>query len=500
MLTLSPLAAGGATLIPGSGQPGPGQDAVDPTAAAGFLAALLQHGLALAAPPTAPQPAGAGTAAVGAIGATTPTPLQGAGLTGQTTGPALAVALVPGPPSAPIETGAATAPVKPAVASTLFKPAAISTPVETASADASPEGLPPAAPVAMLAIDVAGSSAERAGSTPTAPGSAEPVKQVPSPMAGVDANGQLKPSQTKPPSRSALDAASTSASAGRMPAALRGLVDVQAGADRGAPEPPAVPAAATPSATASAAASLAVPATTPVPGPAKPTATSGKGGVEADDDGAAAADPIAATGKSADATVATTASKAVSAKTHDPSESPISSPSPAAGSAAQAATSQAPGQEHVEASTRSPETRAATVPATPVALASEIVRTVHHGADRLQLDLMPESLGRVRVEVAVDDNGRVRAAFAVDRPDTLQLLQRDTRGLTQALSAAGMPVADGGLSFSLRQDGGGNNNAQAAWQQRALPPQADDTAAKTRQLPPAPRTRAAGVGQLDLTV
>ena len=503
MLTLSPLAASGATLIPGLGrpglgQPGAGQDAVDPTAAAGFLAALLQHGLALAAPPTALQPDGGGTAAVGPVGAATPQPLQTSGLPGQTTGVTVTGPLVPGMASASAETIATSAPSETAAASTPAKTVAAGIPVEMVSPSASPEGLSLAGPATMRAIAAAKPYTGPSGSTPPTPASAEAVKQAPGPIVGTDAKGRIKPSEAAqvPAATSAIDAAPAPASAMRMPAALRGLIDVQSVPGQTAPE---TPPATAPSPTVSAAAGLASPAAAPAQISSKLTTTTDQGRVETGDD-AAAADPSVAAGKSADVTVATAGAKAISPKTRDSSEPSISSPSPTPGNTAPAATPPAPGQGHLEAPAKAPEARVATVPATPVAVANEIVRTVHHGADRLQLDLMPESLGRVRVEVAVDDNGRVRAAFAVDRPETLQLLQRDTRGLTQALSAAGMPVADGGLSFSLRQDGGGNNNAQAAWQQRALPFQNDDTPARPGQPSPSPRTRAVGVGQLDLTV
>ena len=184
-----------------------------------------------------------------------------------------------------------------------------------------------------------------------------------------------------------------------------------------------------------------------------------------------------------------------------PADPAVPAPAAPVENAAPSVAGEGVGKAHGDTAATPPAVRTLPVPPTPAALAGEIVRTVQHGAGRLHLDLTPETLGRVRVEVAVDDDGRVRATFAVDRPDTLQLLQRDSRGLTQALAAAGMPVADGGLSFSLRQDGGtGGGGAQSAWQQPASTPRDLPATGSIAQSSPSPRPRAVGAGQLDLTV
>ena len=45
--------------------------------------------------------------------------------------------------------------------------------------------------------------------------------------------------------------------------------------------------------------------------------------------------------------------------------------------------------------------------------------------------------------------------FTVDRPETLLLLQRDARTVTDMLTAAGFTVDQGDLGFTLRDNGGG---------------------------------------------
>jgi hypothetical protein len=42
--------------------------------------------------------------------------------------------------------------------------------------------------------------------------------------------------------------------------------------------------------------------------------------------------------------------------------------------------------------------------------------------------------------------------IAADRPETLDVLQRDSRALERSLQDAGLRLADQGLNFSLRQD------------------------------------------------
>jgi flagellar hook-length control protein FliK len=72
------------------------------------------------------------------------------------------------------------------------------------------------------------------------------------------------------------------------------------------------------------------------------------------------------------------------------------------------------------------------------------------GAPRLTVALEPEELGRVEIRVergAEGENATVR--IVAERPETLALLQRDARQLDRALQAAGIPLSEGGMQFSL---------------------------------------------------
>jgi flagellar hook-length control protein FliK len=83
------------------------------------------------------------------------------------------------------------------------------------------------------------------------------------------------------------------------------------------------------------------------------------------------------------------------------------------------------------------------------------------GASSVRIELEPADLGRVEVALHLGDGGTAAASFTVDRPETLQLLQRDARTVTDMLAAAGFTVDPSSLGFSLR-DGGGDADHQGS--------------------------------------
>ena len=91
------------------------------------------------------------------------------------------------------------------------------------------------------------------------------------------------------------------------------------------------------------------------------------------------------------------------------------------------------------------------VPLKGVALAVEIVSRMRDGMRRFEIRLDPPELGRIEVRLDVDRHGQATTKLTVDRPETLDLLQRDARGLERALQQAGLKTDQGGLEFSLRQ-------------------------------------------------
>jgi flagellar hook-length control protein FliK len=91
------------------------------------------------------------------------------------------------------------------------------------------------------------------------------------------------------------------------------------------------------------------------------------------------------------------------------------------------------------------------VPLKGVALAMEIVSRMRDGMRRFEIRLDPPELGRIDVRLEVDRHGQATTKLTVDRPETLDLLQREARGLERALQQAGLKTDQGGLEFSLRQ-------------------------------------------------
>ncbi len=91
------------------------------------------------------------------------------------------------------------------------------------------------------------------------------------------------------------------------------------------------------------------------------------------------------------------------------------------------------------------------VPLKGVALAVEIVSRMRDGMRRFDIRLDPPELGRIDVRLEVDRHGQTTTKLTVDRPETLDLLQREARGLERALQQAGLKTDQGGLEFSLRQ-------------------------------------------------
>ena len=87
----------------------------------------------------------------------------------------------------------------------------------------------------------------------------------------------------------------------------------------------------------------------------------------------------------------------------------------------------------------------------------QIDKAVKDGADTVKIQLRPLDLGKIEVKLEVLD-GRVTATVTADKPETLALLQKDTKGLEKALEDAGLKPEANSTSFNLR----GGENQQAA--------------------------------------
>ncbi|MEM8949774.1 MAG: flagellar hook-length control protein FliK [Pseudomonadota bacterium] len=85
-------------------------------------------------------------------------------------------------------------------------------------------------------------------------------------------------------------------------------------------------------------------------------------------------------------------------------------------------------------------------------IALQIVRSLPEGIERFSLHLQPAELGSVEIQLNFESGGRLSALIAAERPETLELLQRDSRILERSLGESGLKLANDGLSFSLKQD------------------------------------------------
>ena len=82
------------------------------------------------------------------------------------------------------------------------------------------------------------------------------------------------------------------------------------------------------------------------------------------------------------------------------------------------------------------------------------------GSSEFQIRLDPLELGRVDVTLDIDkDKGTVTTHLVVERVETLAMLQRDAGSLQQALAQAGLDPSQGGITMSLRSDGGSGGEA-----------------------------------------
>lgn len=89
----------------------------------------------------------------------------------------------------------------------------------------------------------------------------------------------------------------------------------------------------------------------------------------------------------------------------------------------------------------------------PGQIAVHIQKNVKDGNDRFTIQLRPEELGRIDIRLEFAQDGKLSAHVAVEKAQTLELLQKDARGLERALQDAGVNADSGSLSFSLSSNG-----------------------------------------------
>lgn len=93
-----------------------------------------------------------------------------------------------------------------------------------------------------------------------------------------------------------------------------------------------------------------------------------------------------------------------------------------------------------------------TPPAMQVAV--QVQQAAEDGNDRVSIQLTPHDLGKIEVQLEFGAGGKLRAKVMAENPQTLEMLQKDAKGLEKALQDAGLNTDANSLSFSLQQDNG----------------------------------------------
>jgi flagellar hook-length control protein FliK len=129
-----------------------------------------------------------------------------------------------------------------------------------------------------------------------------------------------------------------------------------------------------------------------------------------------------------------------------------------------AAPAQAPAQPVAANLQVGPTTQAANPTPDIHSLAISIATQSQAGAKQFDIRIDPPELGRVDVRLTVDAAGKAQAHLAVDKPQTLELLQKDSGNLARALKDSGVQLNNNGLQFSLKgqgHNGGGSRGSQS---------------------------------------
>ena len=84
-------------------------------------------------------------------------------------------------------------------------------------------------------------------------------------------------------------------------------------------------------------------------------------------------------------------------------------------------------------------------------VAVKLTSSAKDGGGKISIRLNPEELGKVDVKLEIGRDGTVRATVSADRPETLDLMQRDARALEKALQDAGLKTDSNSLQFEKHE-------------------------------------------------
>jgi flagellar hook-length control protein FliK len=91
-------------------------------------------------------------------------------------------------------------------------------------------------------------------------------------------------------------------------------------------------------------------------------------------------------------------------------------------------------------------------------------RSAKTGNDQMTIQLRPAELGSINVKLDFASDGTVSGTVTAGNPDTLALLQKDSRSLERALQDAGLRADPGSLQFNLGGQANGNSGQTAQGQ------------------------------------
>ena len=90
-------------------------------------------------------------------------------------------------------------------------------------------------------------------------------------------------------------------------------------------------------------------------------------------------------------------------------------------------------------------------------IAVQIAKHLSGGVNRFEIRITPPELGRIEVKLEIAESGRISAHLVADKPETLDLLQKDRATLEKALAEAGLNADESSLEFSMREGKGDKN-------------------------------------------
>ncbi len=90
-------------------------------------------------------------------------------------------------------------------------------------------------------------------------------------------------------------------------------------------------------------------------------------------------------------------------------------------------------------------------------IAVQIAKHLSGGVNRFEIRITPPELGRIEVKLEIAESGRISAHLVADKPETLDLLQKDRATLEKALAEAGLDADESSLEFSMREGKGDKN-------------------------------------------